>query len=142
MSHRAVAAFRVAWQAAATGSTPTASSRYSWLSAVPEARPSSAYLRELLAVELECRENQGEAPHLAEYRHRFPGHSEAIQAVFAGHGSDFGRGRPQAQIATESPDQPDGLGGTAGPVIGEFSLVSEEIEGLDDLDSPSVATRR
>ncbi len=132
-----MAAFQAAWQAAATGSTPPRLEIF--LDAVPEAEP-AAYLRELLAVELECRIQQGESPHLAEYRHRFPDHSEIIQAVFAKRGSNFGRKRPAEQIATEAPDQLDGLGGTAGPVIGEFSLVSEEIEGLDDLDSPSAAS--
>lgn len=109
-----------------------------FLSAVPEAEPST-FLRELLAVELECREKQGESPHLAEYRHRFPDHSETIQEVFAKRAANIGRGRPREHSGTEILDEPDGFGGTAGPLVGEFSLVSEEIEGLDDIDSPSIA---
>ncbi len=43
----------------------------------------SQLLRELLAVELECRRSAGEAPRLPEYRGRFPGDAEIIEAAFA-----------------------------------------------------------
>ena len=42
----------------------------------------SSLLKELLAIELECRRSAGELPRLAEYRARFPGDTAIVEAAF------------------------------------------------------------
>src|SRR5580700_758005 len=104
---RAVAAFEAAWQAA-KGENGSAPPRLEvFLEAIPEAEP-LAYLRELLAVELECRTKQGEIPALEDYQARFPAHAEAIQAVFAERGLVSVQEKSTNQFATLSFDCPVG----------------------------------
>ena len=43
----------------------------------------SSLLKELLAIELECRRSAGELPQLAEFRARFPGDTAIVEAAFA-----------------------------------------------------------
>jgi serine/threonine-protein kinase len=94
---RAVAAFKTAWQAAVRGSSPPRLEVF--MQAVPEAEP-AAYLRELMAVELECRAKLREAVNAADYVQRFPDHAATIQAAFAERGLVSGRERSMQQAIT------------------------------------------
>ena len=52
-----------------------------YLAEAPEPERAALSLRELLALELELRSNDGERPEPQEYRERFPGHVELIDRI-------------------------------------------------------------
>ena len=96
--YHAMQLFDAAWQSVAKGAAPPR------LEAVLETiskteRP--MFLRELLAIELECRAKQGESPRVADYLKRLPADAETIQAVFA----ECGIGGRQEHSPPESPDE-------------------------------------
>ena len=63
------------------------------------------YLRELLAIELECRAKRGESPDLADYLTRLPADAETIQAVFAECGIDSRRAHSTFEVPDEKTRQ-------------------------------------
>ena len=99
-----VAAFGAAWHAAMNGADPPRLE--SVLKAIPEAEQST-YLRELLAVELQCRLKHGDKPSRTDYLLRFPAHSETIQAIFEACGTVNFREPPAKKATAKFQEHPD-----------------------------------
>jgi serine/threonine protein kinase len=128
--YHAMQHFDAAWQSVAKGAAPPR------LEAVLETISSSErpmFLRELLAIELECRAKQGESPRVADYLKRLPGDAETIQSVFAECGiggrqehsppenSDENRGQSDKGSGTESTAGYKSL--SPGTAIGSYTII-------------------
>jgi hypothetical protein len=68
-------------------------------SVAPGERPE--LLLEMLAVELECRRNQGEEPHLEEYRSRFPLEGKVLESAFLIAEQRLARSREEWRLAKQ-----------------------------------------
>jgi protein kinase-like protein len=129
-----VDSFDAAWQAVAEGATPPRIEEA--LRDIPEA-DQPAFLRELLAVELECRLRFGERPKAEEYVSRFPQQAELIDVVI-GEVQQVHISYAAAAVATQA-----GSALQPGLVLGNCSSgdVSEHIDPIDTptaMETPSV----
>jgi serine/threonine protein kinase len=87
-----------------------------YLAAAPEPeRPE--LLRQLLALEVELRSEEGENPTPEEYQRRFPGHAELIEAVFAQASRDGSGRTSDSREGATTPHRPPApqAAGDAGP---------------------------
>jgi anti-anti-sigma factor len=73
-------------------------------------------MRELLALEIELRSGEPEGPAPEEYRRRFPGHDELIEAVFAQVSRDRSAGLPDSDEGATTPHSPPTDSSVVAPV--------------------------
>ncbi len=130
--NRVCETFEAAWRA---GPRPTIAD--SLEHAAPAER--DELFRELLALEIELRQEDGETPAVAEYAARFPDRAQAVEAVFAESASNPSTGSRAARgpgcRVSVTPAISTGSAGPCPPesarplVVGEYELIEELARG-------------
>ena len=128
--HRLAAAHRSSgWTRCVTGSRPPGGGVRGPVSRSTSTPPPSPHrpllLRELLALELDYRLQEGETPRPAEYQHLFPGYGELIAEVFR----EVPPAEPGPGVPTTSP-----LGGA--PRSASAERVTDDPCAADESPSP------